>query len=136
MCTESSFQTPVLARQNLQARIPSNELLSMKHHTLLSASGSKSKGKTTQNWVCRVVFTPVKHMFSLGFNMCSFAGSMLKFRWLLVFSSTSTQQCHLMRAQPPPPVLCMAWGPASSHTMWTEHALREIPSQACLVFQH
>ena len=77
MCMESCFQTPVLARQNMQARIPSNELLSMKHHTLLTQVAPGAKAKLLKIWVCQVVFTPVKHMFSLGFNMCSFTGSML-----------------------------------------------------------
>ena len=74
------------ARQTLQARIPSNELLPMEHHTSLSTNDPGTKVKLLKIWVCRVVFTPVKHMFSLGFNMCSFARGMLSFRWLLLFS--------------------------------------------------
>ena len=82
------FSDNCLARQNLQAQVPSNELLSMKHHILFSASGSRSKGKTTQNLGSSSCLHARKNMFSLGFNMRSFAGSMLQFRWLLAVSST------------------------------------------------
>ena len=116
----------------------------MEHYTLLSASGPRNSHKK-QNyvshlkiWVCRVVFTPVKpHVWS------RFQYVLLHKKHALISMAASFLLHHRPTVPPcahPASTTCtlhglraFVWWP--SHTMWTEDALREVQTEACLVFQ-